>query len=204
MSQLFASGGQSIGVSASTLVLPMNTQDWSPLGWTGWISLQYNKLSRVFSNTVGASVLQHSAFFIVQLSHPYMTTGKIIALTRRIFVGTVMSLLFNMLSRLVMGEGNDAPLQYRGPENPMDGGAWWAAVYGVTQSQTRLKRLSSSSHEIKRCLLLGKKAMTNLDSILKSRDITLSTQAHLVKTGFSSSHVWMWELDYKESWAPKN
>ena len=51
MSQLFASGGQSIGVSASTSVLPMNTQDWSPLGWTGWISLQFKGLSRVFSNT---------------------------------------------------------------------------------------------------------------------------------------------------------
>ena len=51
MSQLFASGGQSIGVSASTSVLPMNTQDWSPLGLTGWISLQSNGLSRVFSNT---------------------------------------------------------------------------------------------------------------------------------------------------------
>ena len=51
MSQLFASGGQSIRVSASTSVLPMNTQDWSPLGWTGWISLQSKGLSRVFSNT---------------------------------------------------------------------------------------------------------------------------------------------------------
>ena len=49
MSQLFASGGQSIGISASTSVLPMNTQDWSPLGWTGWISLQSKRLSRVFS-----------------------------------------------------------------------------------------------------------------------------------------------------------
>ena len=51
MSQLFASGGQSIGVSASSSVLPMTTQDWSPLGWTGWISLQSKGLSRVFSNT---------------------------------------------------------------------------------------------------------------------------------------------------------
>jgi len=51
MSQLFASGGQSIGVSASASVLPMNTQDWSPLGWTSWISLQSKELSRVFSNT---------------------------------------------------------------------------------------------------------------------------------------------------------
>ena len=61
------------------------------------------------------------------------------------------------------------------------------------------------SYEIKRRLLLGRKAMTNLDSIFKSRDITLPTKVHLVKdNGFSSSHVWMWELDYKECWAPKN
>ena len=103
MSQLFASSGQSIGVSASASVLPMNTQDWSPLGWTGWISLQSKGLSRVFSNiTVQASTLWPSAFFIVQLSHPYLTTGKNIALTRWTFVGKVMSLLFNMLSRLVI------------------------------------------------------------------------------------------------------
>ena len=61
------------------------------------------------------------------------------------------------------------------------------------------------SHEIKRCLLLGRKVMTNLDSILKSRDITLSTKVHLRQGyGFSSGHVWMWELDCKESWALKN
>ena len=60
------------------------------------------------------------------------------------------------------------------------------------------------SHEIKRCLLLGRKAMTNLDSLLKSKDITLTTKVHLVKSVFSSSHVWMWELDYKQSWVLKN
>ena len=59
MSQLFTSGGQSIGVSASTSVLPMNTQDWSSLGWTGWISLQSKGLSRVFSNTT----IQKHQFF---------------------------------------------------------------------------------------------------------------------------------------------
>ena len=101
MSQFLTWGGQSIGVSASASVLPMNTQDWSPLGWTGWISLQSKGLSRVFSNT-NSSILQRSAFFTVQLSHPYMTTGKTIALTRWTFVGKVMSLLFNMLSRLVI------------------------------------------------------------------------------------------------------
>ena len=64
MSQLFASGGQNIGVSVSASVLPMNTQDWSPLGWTGWISLQSKGLSRVFSNTA----LQKDQFFGAQLS----------------------------------------------------------------------------------------------------------------------------------------
>ena len=96
MNQFFTSGGQSIGVSASTSVLPMNIQDQFPLEWTGWISLQSKGLSGVFSNTtVQVSFLQCSAFFIVQLSHPYMTTGKDIALTRWTFVGKVMSLLFN-------------------------------------------------------------------------------------------------------------
>ena len=64
ISQFFASGGQSVGVSASVSVLPMNTQDWSPLGWTGWNSLQAKGLSRVFSN----SVVQKPQFFGTQLS----------------------------------------------------------------------------------------------------------------------------------------
>ena len=104
MSQCFTSGGQSIGVSASTSVLPMNAHNWSPLGWTGWICLQSKGLSRVFSNTTVQKhpILRCSAFFIVKLSHPYMTTGKTIALTRWTFVGKVMSLLYNMLSRLVI------------------------------------------------------------------------------------------------------
>ena len=72
MSWFFTSGGQSIGVSASASVLPMNIQDWFPSGWTGWISLQFKGLSRVFSNITFQkhSILQCSAFLIVQLSHP--------------------------------------------------------------------------------------------------------------------------------------
>ena len=103
-SQLFASGGQSIGVSASTSVLPMNIQDWFPLGWTGWISLQSKGLLGVFSNTIDQKHQLSSApaSFTVQLSHPYMTTRKTIALTRRTFVGKAMSLLLNMLSRWVI------------------------------------------------------------------------------------------------------
>ena len=73
MSQLFAWGVQSTGVSALASFLPNKSQDWSPSEWTGWISLQSKGLSRVFSNT---SILQHSAFFTVQFSHPYLTPGK--------------------------------------------------------------------------------------------------------------------------------
>ena len=103
MSHFFTSGGQNIGVSASASVLPKSIQDWFPLGLTGWTTLQSKGLSSIFSNTT----LQKHQFFgtrlsLVQLSHPYLTTGKTIALTRWTFVGKVMSLLFSMLSRLVI------------------------------------------------------------------------------------------------------
>ena len=103
MSQLFASGGQRVGISASISVLPMNSQDWFLLGWTSWISLQSKGISSLLQHhSSKSSILQCSAFFIVQLSHPYMTTGNIIDLTRWTCVGKVMSLLFNMLSRRVI------------------------------------------------------------------------------------------------------
>ena len=103
MSQLFASGGQSIGVSASTSVLPMNTQDWSfRMGWLDLLAVQGTLKSFLQHHSSKASICWCSAFFIVQLSHPYMTTRKTIVLTRRTFVDKVMSLLFNMLSRLVI------------------------------------------------------------------------------------------------------
>ena len=102
MSHFFTSGGQNIGVSDSASVLPKNIQDWFPLGWTGWISLQSKGLlSLLQHHSLKTSILWHSAFFF-QLSHPYMTTGKTIALTRWTFVGKVMPLLFNKLSRLVI------------------------------------------------------------------------------------------------------
>ena len=105
-SQFFVSGGQSIGISASASVLPMNIQGWFPLGWTDWISLQSKGLSRVFSST---TVEKHQ-FFGTQpslWSNSYIHTtlhhtGKTIALTRRTFVVKEMSLLFNMLSRFVI------------------------------------------------------------------------------------------------------
>ena len=104
MSCLFTSGGQSVGTSASASVLPVNIQDWLPLGWTGLISLQSKgTLKSLLQHYCSkASILQHSAFFMVQLSHPYMITGKTIALTRQTFVGKVMSLLFSILSSFVI------------------------------------------------------------------------------------------------------
>ena len=81
MSQLFTSGGQSIGVSASAWVLPVNIQGWFPLGLTGLISLRSKGVSSLLQHhNWKASALWNWAFFMVQLSHPYMTTGKAIAL----------------------------------------------------------------------------------------------------------------------------
>ena len=104
MTQLFASGGQSIGVSASASVLPNE--------YSGLISFRIDSFDLLIVQGTHKSLLQHhsskasillcSAFFTVQLSHPYMTTGKTIALTGWTFVDKVMSLLFNMLSRLVI------------------------------------------------------------------------------------------------------
>ena len=90
VSQFFTSSGQSTGVSASASVLSMKIQDWYLLGLMGWISLKSKWLSRIFSNTT-ASIIRCSAFFIAQLSHPHMTIGKNIALTRWTFVGKVVS-----------------------------------------------------------------------------------------------------------------
>ena len=103
ISQLFISGGQSVRASAS--VLPVNIQGWFPLGLIGLFSLQSKGLSRVFSSIT----IQEHLFFgtqpslrVVQLSYPYNTAGKTIALTRWTFVGKVMSVLFNTLSRFVI------------------------------------------------------------------------------------------------------
>ena len=131
------------------------------IDWLDLLAVQ-GTLKSLLQHSSKVSVLQGSAFFMVQLSHPYKTIGKTIALTRRNFVGKVMTLLLNMLFRWVIaflprskhlliswphfredvvphGEGNGNPLQCSCLENPRDGGAWWAAVYGVAQSWTRLK-----------------------------------------------------------------
>ena len=102
ISQLFAWGGQSTGVSASASVLPMNTQDSFRMDWLDLLAVQGTLKSLLQYHSSKASILQCSAFFTVQLSHLFMTTGKTIALTRWTFVGKIISLLFNMLSRLVI------------------------------------------------------------------------------------------------------
>ena len=105
VSQLFASGGQSIGVSALASVLPKNTQP-GPISfgmdWLDLLAVQGILKSLLQHHISKASILRLSAFFTVQLSHPYMTTGITIALTRWTFVGKVISLLLNMVSRLVI------------------------------------------------------------------------------------------------------
>ena len=104
MSQCFGSGGQSIGVFSFS-INPSNEYSGMislRIDWLGILAVQGTLKSLLQIQRSKASILQHSAFFIVQLSHPYMTTGKTIALSRWTFVGQVMSLLFNMLSRLVI------------------------------------------------------------------------------------------------------
>ena len=107
MSQFFASGGQStgfsFGISPSKEYSGLNHSNHSfRMDWMDLLAVQGTLKSLLPHHSSKASILWHSAFFIVQLSHPYMTIGKTIALTRQTFVGKVMSLLFNMLSRLVI------------------------------------------------------------------------------------------------------
>ena len=143
MSQLFASSGQSIEVSASASVLPMNIQDWFPLGGTGLISLQSKGLLRIFSPTPQLKSMNSSA----------------------------LSFLYGPSDFIFLG--------------------------------SKITTDGDCSHEIKRCLLLERKAMINLDHILKSRDITLLTKAHLVKTMVFPVVVYeceRWTIKKAEHW----
>ena len=103
MSQFFTLGSQSTGVSASASVLPMNIQDWNSLriDWLDLLAVQGTLKSLLQHHSSNASILQLSAFFMVQLSYPSMTIGTITLIRRMDLCGKVMSLLFNMLSRLV-------------------------------------------------------------------------------------------------------
>ena len=139
MSQFFASTGQSIGVWSSASVLPMNSQDWFPLGWTGWISLKSKGLQHCSSK---ASILQHWAFFSTELSG---SDGKASAYN----AGDLGSIPGSERSP---GEGNGNPLQYSCLENPMDGGAWWRSLVGYSswgrKESDTTEQLHSLTHSL--------------------------------------------------------
>ena len=126
MCWLYTSGVQSIRTLALATVLSTNIQGWFHLGLTGLISFLSIGFSRVFSST---TVWKHQLYL--------NKAGLGLYLDR--------SLLYLLTMHFISGEGNGNPLQCSCLESPMDGGAWWAAAYGVAQSHTRLKWLSSSS-----------------------------------------------------------
>ena len=103
------------------------------MDWLDLLAVQGTLKSLLQHHSSKASILRHSVFFTVQLSNPYMTTGKTIALIRQTLVSKV-------------GEGNGTPLQYSCLKNPMDGGAWWAAVHGVAKSRARLSNFTFTFH----------------------------------------------------------
>ena len=177
------------------------------MDWLDLLGVQGTLKSLLQHHSSKPSILQHSAFFIVQLSHPYMTTGKTIALTRQTFVGKIMSLVFNMLSGLVIAFlSRSKPLLISWLQSPSAVILEPKKVKSVTVSGpitswqiegekvervtdflflgSKITVVVDCSHEIRRHLLLGRKAMTKLDSVLKSRDITLLTKAYLVKAVF--------------------
>ena len=148
------------------------------MDWLDLLAVQGTLKSLLQHHSSKASIFQRSAFFIVQLSHPYMTTGKTIVLTRWTFDGKVMSLLFNMLSRFIITFFPRSKCLFISWQ--IDG----ENVETVTDFLflgSKITVDSDCSHEIKGHLLFERKAMTNLDSILKCRDITLLTKVHLVK-----------------------
>ena len=180
--EFFASGDQSTGASTSAPVLPMNIQDWFILGLTGFISLQSKGL-KSFHQCYNSktSILWCSDFFVVQLWHPYMTTGKTIDLIIWTFAGKVTSLLFHMLSRLTI-----AFL----PRSKCLLISWLQSPSAVILEPKKIKSVTVS---------IVSYTMANLDTILKIRDISLPTKKCVVKAiVFFNSHVCMWDLVHKE------
>ena len=159
------------------------------MDWLILLAVQGTPKSLLQHHSLKASILQHSAFFIVQLSHPYMITGKTIALTRQTFVGKVMCLVLNMLSGLVIAFLSRvkrllisclqsvileaAPPKKNQPLFPLFPHLFAIEVQWMTfiLGGSKITANGGCSHEIKRCLLLGRKVVTNLESMLKSRDI---------------------------------
>ena len=161
----------------------MSIQAWFPLGLNDLIAFQSFEFSKVFPSTTICKnqfeIWKHSAFFMVQLSHPYMTTGKTIALAKRTFVGKLMSLIL----------------------------IWCLETMETVKEfiflGSKITVNGDCSHEIKRHLFLGRKATTNLDSVLKNRDITLLTKVRLVKTMVFPAVMYgceSWTIKKAEHW----
>ena len=157
MSQFFTSGGQSTDVSASASVLPMNIQDWFPLGWTGWISLWTGRskgLSRVFSNTtVQAAQWRSSNTTVIMLHELFLTCsfhstgflgGAVVKNLPANAGDTGVGYSILGLGRSP-GEGNGNPLQYSCLGNSMDRGAWWATVYGTANESNTTEQQARHS-----------------------------------------------------------
>ena len=153
-----------------------------------------------FQNTCSACQ-KILSFKIHQVSNTTAPPPSLNALDQATFilclVITMASYLIKNLKTKIMASGPITSWQI--------GGETMETVSDFILGVSKITADGDCSHEIKRCLLFGRKAMTNLDSILKSIDITLSTKVCLVKAlVFFRSHVWMWELDRKEGWGPKN
>ena len=131
MSQFFKSGGQNIGASGSTSVLPISIEDWFDL-----FAVQGTPKSPLQHQSSKTSILRRSAFFTVQLSHPYMITGNTIALTRRTFVGKAISLLFNILPAAAAAAAAKSLQSFPTLCNPIDRSPPGSPVPGILQART--------------------------------------------------------------------
>ena len=172
------------------------------MDWLDLLAVQGTLKSLLQHHSSKASILQRSAFFIVQLSHPYMTSGKTIALTRRTFVDKVMSLPFNMLSRLVI---TFLPRSKHLLISWQIDGEMMETVTNFIFLASKIIADGDCCHEIKKTLAPWKQSSDKpRQHIKKQRNYFAAKGLYSQSCGFSSSHVWMWELDHKEGWVPKN
>ena len=169
------------GVSASASFLPKNAQDWSPLGWTGWISLQSKGLSRVFSNTTVQSI---NYLVLSFLQSPTLTCihdcWKNIALTRQTFADKVLSLLFNMLSRLVIAflpRSNCLLI------------SWLQSTSAVILETPKIKQY---------LLLIGHELVKNLLAMLEAQIRFLGQEDPLEKEMATHSSILPWRIPWTE------
>ena len=180
MNQLFVSSSQSIGAPAT--VLPMNIQGWFPFGLTGLISLLSKGLLSVFSNTtVQKHQFLRSDFFMGQLSHLYMTTGKTIALTRQTFVSKLMSLLLNMQSSFLVAFLPRSKYLFI---------SWLQSPSTVIWEAKKLKSITASTVSLSICHeVMGPDAMILVFWVLSSKPVFSLSSFTLIRKLCSSSSL---------------